>query len=640
MPSARRIDGHQDGLADAVKFGKFLLEYKNREFIIFIVNGRDGSESYPQIVNQYVLSSSVDATNQLLIDAGRWTSALHKEVFVFDRGFWQKSAELYESVMSADWSSVILPKEQKQAIIADVDNFFNNRDTYQSLKVPWKRGVIYYGPPGNGKTISIKAMMHALYERKDPIPTLYVRTLASYEGPEGALSRIFSQARRYAPCYLIFEDLDTIITPNVRSYFFNEVDGLKSNDGIFMVGSTNHLDQLDPGISKRPSRFDRKYLFPDPDREQRKQYAAFWQRKLKDNKDIEFPDKLCDAIAGITDGFSFAYIQEAFVASLLAIAGRKDSLVDQLGYTDDGSRSRTIAQHASKTDLRANQTPQGPKFDIVSPFTTAREHQVSLLSMLQQFDGWANVMRGHLTDNEMPCPLQRIRQRLRWSMHLTRSQLAMVIQHQGCPEVNFNIMVSDTNPSECYHLSYTPGVKPDEVRNFRWKARNESQKQKWAQLCKLLQRYDRSLPAKYPEDKEEYYLREVTMSALQAARITRQPSCERLYHVMADGSMKYVHEKYFDRKWEGSLDRSAKWRVEGPMYESRKQLSDLMSELEEDADSAERSDGDSKVDEHDGDKHDGDEELDDLPLWKEMKKQVKILKEESGKEQIQKVSTE
>lgn len=62
------------------------------------------------------------------------------------------------------------------------------------------------------------------------------------------------------------------------------------------------------------------YLFPDPDREQRVAYCRFWQQKLADNKDIAFPDKLCDAIAEITHDFSFAYIQEAFVASLLAIA--------------------------------------------------------------------------------------------------------------------------------------------------------------------------------------------------------------------------------------------------------------------------------------------------------------------------------
>lgn len=39
------------------------------------------------------------------------------------------------------------------------------------------------------------------------------------------------------------------MTDSVRSYFLNEIDGLRSNDGIFIVGSTNHLDRLDPGIS-------------------------------------------------------------------------------------------------------------------------------------------------------------------------------------------------------------------------------------------------------------------------------------------------------------------------------------------------------------------------------------------------------
>lgn len=55
------------------------------------------------------------------------------------------------------------------------------------------------------------------------------------------------------------------------------------------------------------------------------QYCHYWQGKLADNKEIEFPDKICDAIAKITDDFSFAYIQEAFIAALLAIAtSRRD----------------------------------------------------------------------------------------------------------------------------------------------------------------------------------------------------------------------------------------------------------------------------------------------------------------------------
>lgn len=61
-------------------------------------------------------------------------------------------------------------------------------------------------------------------------------------------------------------------------------------------------------------------MFPDPDIDQREAYCHFWQGKLKHNADIEFPDRLCRAIAEITDKFSFAYIQEAFVAALLALA--------------------------------------------------------------------------------------------------------------------------------------------------------------------------------------------------------------------------------------------------------------------------------------------------------------------------------
>jgi transitional endoplasmic reticulum ATPase len=134
---------------------------------------------------------------------------------------------------------------------------------------------------------------------------------------------------------LIFEDLDSLISPDVRSYFLNEVDGLSNNDGIFMVGSTNHIEWLDPGISKRPSRFDRKYFFPNPDKEQRVAYCHFWQGKLKDNKNVEFPDSLCEAIADITDKFSFAYIPEAFVAALLAIAISKDEDVSDAEEDDD-----------------------------------------------------------------------------------------------------------------------------------------------------------------------------------------------------------------------------------------------------------------------------------------------------------------
>ncbi len=97
------------------------------------------------------------------------------------------------------------------------------------------------------------------------------------------------------------------------------------SDGLFIVASTNFLDKLDPGLSKRPSRFDRKYLFPIPNEHERTLYCEYWRQKLKPNKSIVFPKKLCPAMAGITSGFSFAFLQECFVATLLKIAQEEDS---------------------------------------------------------------------------------------------------------------------------------------------------------------------------------------------------------------------------------------------------------------------------------------------------------------------------
>ncbi|KAL1611880.1 hypothetical protein SLS60_000102 [Paraconiothyrium brasiliense] len=356
IPPSRRLDPSPGAYAEHVVFGKYLYKWKDQELVLYVASGRDGMGSYPDITNQYILTRDTHKVDELIKEATLWAQELRNEVWVFDQGFWQKSHELWQSVQKSRWEDVILEEGMKKQIISDVEKFFDGQETYQNLKVPWKRGVIYYGPPGNGKTISIKAMMHSLYQRgingnkKLSVPTLYVRTLSSFAGPEYSLRAIFQKARAVAPCYLVFEDLDSIVNDSVRSYFLNEVDGLKSNDGILMVGSTNHLDRLDPGISKRPSRFDRKYYFPDPDYEQRVQYAKYWQGKLKHNDTVEFPDDLCPAIAKITDKFSFAYMQEAFVASLLAIAagGGKD---EESQHNDLQALHRALARTMGQPDL-------------------------------------------------------------------------------------------------------------------------------------------------------------------------------------------------------------------------------------------------------------------------------------------------
>ena len=99
-----------------------------------------------------------------------------------------------------------------------------------------------------------------------------------------------------------------------------------------MASSWSHLDQLDAGLSSRPSRFDRKYLFPFPSEAERTLYCQYWRERLLKNKvEVEFPKRTCPAAASITDGFSFAYMQEAFVATLLAIAQERSDLRHDAG---------------------------------------------------------------------------------------------------------------------------------------------------------------------------------------------------------------------------------------------------------------------------------------------------------------------
>ncbi|KAF7958139.1 hypothetical protein EAE96_003701 [Botrytis aclada] len=220
---------------EKVNFGRWGYVWEEMDYIVYKVQ-YDHPRGFGLVPLHFILRDkeedpSTGSIGALILAASAWTVELHEEIYVFDSQEWVKDSNLYESVQGSSWDEVILNKKLKANLIADVEGFFDNQALYEKLAVPWKRGIILHGVPGNGKTISIKALMSTLSSRTSPIPSLYVKSFdGECHGPKWAISAIFQKARKMAPCLLIFEDLDSLVTHKTRSYFLNEVDGLESND--------------------------------------------------------------------------------------------------------------------------------------------------------------------------------------------------------------------------------------------------------------------------------------------------------------------------------------------------------------------------------------------------------------------------
>lgn len=227
----------------------------------------------------------------------------------------------------------------KEEIQTDFTQFFDSREICERYGIPWKRGAIFIGPPGNGKTHTLKALINQLAK-----PCLYVRSFKSEsETEQENMAEVFERARM-APCIVVLEDLDSMIDNKNRSFFLNELDGFQSNNGVLVLATTNHPAKLDSSILDRPSRFDRKYHFHLPADAERLAYFMRWNNDLQ--TDLQVSENGAAHVVSATAGFSFAYLKELFVASMVQwmSEGRSRSMDDILLAQTDLLRGQMKGQ--------------------------------------------------------------------------------------------------------------------------------------------------------------------------------------------------------------------------------------------------------------------------------------------------------
>ena len=212
-----------------------------------------------------VLGRSSLLIRDLLVEAGQLRVREDKiDIFLYE-DYWQRvSSKIPRKV-----SSVVLPKEQIERILHDADWFFSAADWYHERGVPYRRGYLFSGPPGCGKTSLVLAL--ASYFCRP----IYVLNL----GDMWTDSKLFSAICTVpANGVLLIEDVDIAgrarrakpdkktkkgneknkfdkLNMTTMSGLLNGIDGVISKDGRLLIMTTNYPDKLDAALI-RPGRID------------------------------------------------------------------------------------------------------------------------------------------------------------------------------------------------------------------------------------------------------------------------------------------------------------------------------------------------------------------------------------------------
>lgn len=137
-----KAPGH---LKDGVQLAKYDYEWQGQKFQLYATEYEENE--YSHICNHYIVypkdeAELVDGRSQaidrLITTAALLETTVDNEIWIYDRGYWQKSYKLWKAVQASKWERVILSEEMKTQLVADVESFFDREEDYEAFAVPWK----------------------------------------------------------------------------------------------------------------------------------------------------------------------------------------------------------------------------------------------------------------------------------------------------------------------------------------------------------------------------------------------------------------------------------------------------------------------------------------------------------------------
>lgn len=224
--------------------------------------------------------------------------------------------ETVVEVPNVTWDDVGGLEGVKRELQETVQYPVEHPEKFEKFGMSPSKGVLFYGPPGCGKTLLAKAIANECQANFISIKGPELLTMWFGES-EANVREIFDKARQSAPCVLFFDELDSIAVQRgssngdaggagdrVLNQMLTEMDGMNSKKTVFIIGATNRPDIIDPALL-RPGRLDQLIYIPLPDDGSRK---AIFKAALR--KSPVAPDVDIDLLAKVTQGFSGADITE------------------------------------------------------------------------------------------------------------------------------------------------------------------------------------------------------------------------------------------------------------------------------------------------------------------------------------------